>query len=103
MMMVVKLLQRSVLYSAVGIAVLLAALAVEVAGGTGTSHPLWNRDYDWMPTIYLIVIFASALAIARTVVGSTLLRRRMRGRGVSIPVIADLNWGKEYRILVRGR
>lgn len=95
--MLVRAIIRAVLYGSIGMALLFLAIAMEVAHGAGTSHPVWNREYDWSPTVMSIVSATSTLAIIRTGLESVRLRRKIK----KIRVNADTSWGKEHPVVVR--
>lgn len=98
--MLLHTIVRIILYSMVGLALLLLSIFHEIINGTGMTHPVWNREYDWMPTITFIMLGAATLALLRSLLESLHLSRRLPAR---IAVVADLGWGKEHQIAVRAR
>lgn len=96
--MILQATKRALLYGAVGLCLLVIACIGEIMYGTGMSHPIWNREYDWSPIIYGILTTTSVMAGARTLLES--YWRPRRRKSIRIKVATDLS--REYSIAIRG-
>lgn len=105
--MIYSVILRTLLYAGVGGCMLIGACVAEILYGNGMSHPVWNRDYDWMPIITLITILSFVTALARTFTStshpstpaSTATPVTLKSPA-KIAVSADL--GQEHAVAIRG-
>lgn len=95
--MIFALMKRILLYSAIGCSLLVMACMAEILYGSGMTHPIWDRNYNWTPIVILILAASMTAATLRTLIPQ--IKAPVKN---PIRIKVSHDFGREYPIAIRG-